>query len=121
MPEMGMVVDPSLPPPTTQPGYRIGSDAPTEWALHLVYPRELSGLVIALEPGLILGRGVPGLVPHETVSRQHAALHAGAQGLELEDLDSRNGSFVDGVRATERRLLFPQSLVRLGDVLAIVD
>jgi DNA-binding NtrC family response regulator len=118
---IGMAADPLLPPPTTQPGYRISSATPVEWALHLVYPRELSGLVIALEPGLTLGRGVPGLVPHDTVSRQHALLQAGARGLELKDLESRNGSFVDGVRATEAVPLLPQSLVRLGDVLAVVD
>src|SRR5688572_17678919 len=107
-----MAVGTSLPPPTTQPGYRIASSAKVEWVLHFVYPRELAGLVIALEPDVILGRGAPALVPHETVSRQHALVRAGARGLELEDRESRNGTSVDGVRAATPLPLLPQSLVR---------
>ena len=108
--------DPSLP----QSGY---SEAAL--ALLIVHPESLSGLRIALTPGLILGRAPEPSVAsifHPTISRHHAEVRAGgAGGLCLVDLSSRNGSSVNGVRATSPEPLAPQSLVRLGDVLGVVD
>jgi transcriptional regulator with GAF, ATPase, and Fis domain len=85
-----------------------------------VYPRELFGLELELEPELILGRDAPGLVPHETVSRRHAVIRSVARGLELHDLASSNGTAVNGVQATSPSPLGSQTLVRLGDVLGVV-
>lgn len=49
------------------------------------------------------------------VSRAHARIVSSPEGLVIEDLGSRNGVIVDGVR-TERALLAPGAMVRLGDV-----
>jgi DNA-binding NtrC family response regulator len=49
------------------------------------------------------------------VSRQHALLACGAQGVAIEDLESRNGVLVNGVRTRSARLR-PGDEVRLGPV-----
>jgi DNA-binding NtrC family response regulator len=48
-----------------------------------------------------------------TVSRSHAAVEEKAGGYVLRDLDSTNGTFLDGVRIREGYLA-PGSLIRLG-------
>jgi two-component system, NtrC family, response regulator AtoC len=74
------------------------------------------------EQGLVLGRGegsdVP--IPHASVSRSHARLEIGPQGIAIEDLGSANGVRVDGV-AVEGRCPVPLgALVELGTVRLIV-
>lgn len=49
------------------------------------------------------------------ISRHHACLHHGGEGLTLEDLDSRNGTFVNG-RRIRRGELSPGDLLRFGPV-----
>ncbi len=50
--------------------------------------------------------------PH--ISRRHAALLVTPRGLELEDLDSTNGTFVNGLR-TLRAILVGGETIALGD------
>ena len=51
-----------------------------------------------------------------SVSRRHAQIIDGPEGLEIEDLDSTNGIVVDGVRYA-RVQLRPGVQMQLGDVL----
>ncbi len=51
-------------------------------------------------------------VPDATASRRHAKLLTGAKGLTVEDLDSTNGTFVNGQR-------IKRALVQDGDVVSI--
>jgi transcriptional regulator with GAF, ATPase, and Fis domain len=55
-----------------------------------------------------------------TVSRRHAALDLGESGLRLVDLDSRNGTFVSGVRI-EGAMLEGGEMVRVGNSVIRVD
>jgi transcriptional regulator with GAF, ATPase, and Fis domain len=104
----------------------------------VVYPRELAGQVIELLPRLTLGRELTlapsedgrssppdsspfAVLTHPTVSRRHCAVEFGFGTPLLLDLGSSNGTRVDGVALTRRHVLAPQSVVRLGDVLAVVD
>lgn len=109
-------------------------DAPqsvrSEFALRLVFPRELEGQRIALGRGLELGREAPdalaegrrfAAVPHATVSRRHVLVHDAAGVTALEDLGSSNGTYVDGVHVTQCTPVAAQSVVRLGDVVGIVE
>jgi ABC transport system ATP-binding/permease protein len=48
------------------------------------------------------------------ISWRHAKLEKTTRGIEIEDLGSRNGTFVDGVRVTGRVLLKPGSEIALG-------
>lgn len=55
---------------------------------------------------------------HESVSREHAALHLSGGACEVEDLASKNGTSVDGrtLPSHQRTLLSPGSAIRIGDV-----
>jgi DNA-binding NtrC family response regulator len=54
-----------------------------------------------------------------SISRRHAELSVSAGALTLRDLGSRNGTWVDGVRAAQAVLL-AGSVVRLGDWVGVV-
>ncbi len=117
---------------STFPNAPSSTPALPQLALYVVYPPELAGLVIPLAPGLTLGRepslpasshaaGPFAMVSHPTVSRRHCAVELGFQTPILVDLGSSNGSKVDGVALSSRGVLRPQSVVRLGEVLAVID
>jgi hypothetical protein len=60
-------------------------------------------------------------VDDELASRHHARLHARADVLELEDLGSRNGTFVNGERLQGRRTLADGDRIRIGrQMIAVV-
>lgn len=75
--------------------------------------------------GLQVGRAPPSelLIDHPSISRSHARLEPEDRGWRLVDLDSKNGSFIDGTPAGGRSL--PRNAwLRFGDVtceLAEVD
>lgn len=50
------------------------------------------------------------------VSRQHAQIHSQANGFELEDLKSRNGTFLNGQLIADRTTLHDGDLIRICDV-----
>lgn len=65
---------------------------------------------------LVIGRDleVPARVDLPTVSGRHAELRLGAGGLEVRDLGSKNGTFVDGVRITDWARIPPAARLQLG-------
>ena len=65
---------------------------------------------------LIIGREVEGdcRIDLPTVSGHHAELRLGAQGLEVRDLASTNGTFVDGARISDWTVLGPAGRLHLG-------
>jgi pSer/pThr/pTyr-binding forkhead associated (FHA) protein len=48
------------------------------------------------------------------VSRQHAAIRVAAEGVSIEDLGGRNGTYVNGERVVGRRWLVPGDVIQLG-------
>ncbi|HEV8323202.1 MAG TPA: FHA domain-containing protein [Myxococcota bacterium] len=54
-------------------------------------------------------------MPSDQVSRKHARVIVGAEFLEVEDLGSLNGTFVNGERLVARQVLLPGDRVRFGD------
>ena len=52
-----------------------------------------------------------------TISSKHARIFRGADGFYLEDLQSRNGTFVNGERVTEKRRLADHDVIRFGRVI----
>ena len=73
------------------------------------------GLKFRVEAHATLGRSPDStiMLDDAEVSRQHARLVRTASGFELEDLGSRNGTFVNGTRIV-RQVLVPGDKVRLG-------
>lgn len=51
---------------------------------------------------------------HLAVSRSHAALHRVGEGVELEDLGSENGCYVNGARVRGRVAVAPGDEIRVG-------
>lgn len=83
------------------------------------YPPDSAASIRSIGPGdaLRIGRaGDSGLrLDHPSISRAHAELHPAGDAWQLHDLDSKNGSFVDGTRVTLARLDHACWL-RFGDV-----
>lgn len=85
----------------------------------IAYPPDQAAMARTLAPGLPLtiGRAPDAAlrIEHPSVSRQHGALRFDDGHWQLSDLDSKNGSFVDGIRVRQATLLRPCWL-RFGDV-----
>lgn len=58
--------------------------------------------------------GVPIRVIHPTVSLVHAELRRSGDGLELADLSSRNGTFVNGKRVSGSQVVHGDDLIQFG-------
>ncbi len=71
---------------------------------------------------LLLGRdGIVGAID-ERVSREHARVSHGPEGFVVEDLGSKNGTYVGGVRIEGQRRVPTGSVVRVGrSLLVLVD
>jgi putative peptide zinc metalloprotease protein len=65
-----------------------------------------------------IGRGEDNdvVIPHASVSRQHARLMRCDGGFELMDLNSTNGSYVDDRQIHGSALVSAGSRLRLGDI-----
>lgn len=78
---------------------------------------ELGGRRHALSPaGMVLGRSHDSdlVVADERASRQHASIDLQGDTWIISDLDSANGTFVNGERIRERALR-PGDEIRVGD------
>lgn len=76
------------------------------------------GMAHPIGPKTSIGRNHEGelVVLASSVSREHAELRKTDNGWHVRDLGSRNGTFVDGVRAQGRVNLNERSVVKIGDV-----
>jgi len=57
------------------------------------------------------------VVPDGSVSSKHARIERTPEGFAVEDLQSRNGTFVNGEKLEGKRLLADGDLIRLGKVM----
>jgi pSer/pThr/pTyr-binding forkhead associated (FHA) protein len=77
-----------------------------------------AGTEIKLGGQLLIGRattGVGRLGDDPELSREHARISRGPEGLAIEDLGSTNGTFVNEQRVSGRRLLQAGDRIRLGE------
>ncbi|MBP6899385.1 MAG: GGDEF domain-containing protein [Burkholderiaceae bacterium] len=85
----------------------------------VLYSGDQIGKRFVLEPGTqILGRAADAgvLLDDPSLSRRHAQLQVGADGVVLVDLDSANGSWVNDRRITAPQRLADGDRLRLGKV-----
>jgi serine/threonine protein kinase len=75
--------------------------------------------VLRMGQRFVLGRGrdVTVRVQDEKVSRRHVALELRPEGLQITDLGSRNGSFLDGEQLEGNRPIMarPEDVLQIGD------
>lgn len=84
----------------------------------VIYWLKYKGTFFPIRQGdSLLGRSPECLIilPSERVSREHAVVRQIHTGLEIEDLGSRNGTWVNGVRISRPTVLQPGDQVALGD------
>jgi pSer/pThr/pTyr-binding forkhead associated (FHA) protein len=76
----------------------------------------LAGRRVEVTSTLVLGRQAADLVVDDPqVSRRHAAVRPAGDALEVEDLGSLNGTWVNGTRIDGPTRLAPGDRVRVGD------
>jgi pSer/pThr/pTyr-binding forkhead associated (FHA) protein len=56
-------------------------------------------------------------IPDGSVSTKHARILRGSDGFEIEDLQSRNGTFVNGEKVNGKKALKDGDLLRLGKII----
>ena len=90
-----------------------GSASAAAGACYLVYLNR--NILLSIGENL-LGRGdeLGARVDHASVSRHHARITVGSQGAELEDLDSKNGTQLNGKLISGRVRLADQDEILLG-------
>ena len=66
-------------------------------------------------------RGVDFVVDAPLVSRVHCRLTAAGDGLDVEDLDSTNGTYVNGKRVRDRIRLAAGDRLGVGRVVLVVE
>jgi class 3 adenylate cyclase len=81
----------------------------------------LSGRELEVESQLVLGRGDADLVINDPeISRRHALIRANGDSFDIEDLDSLNGTWVNGRRISSARV-GPGDVIQLGKTLIAVE
>ena len=110
----------------TEPPRARGGESAARAQLIGVHPRPLRVRLDLDERPLVLGRAPddPSSAPivHRTVSRAHLQIAWDGVRHVARDLDSRNGSALDGLRLGARwRPLREGSVLRLGDVLLVYE
>jgi pSer/pThr/pTyr-binding forkhead associated (FHA) protein len=93
--------------------------APTSGRLVRMNGPQQERAIELVDPIAILGRGPTASIrlEDESVSKHHARLSVEQGVYHLEDLESSNGTFLNGKRVRERTELRPGDLVRLGAVI----
>jgi hypothetical protein len=76
-----------------------------------------SGEAFGIGPGLVIGRALASDITIEDsyASGRHARLYDRDGHVYIEDLNSTNGTYVNGARVSAQQLLRPGDTVRIGD------
>src|SRR5690348_3178770 len=65
---------------------------------------------------VVLGReGVDVVIDDDEVSRRHTAIRPGSRGIEVEDLGSLNGTFLNGERISDVATVTSNATLRVGN------
>jgi hypothetical protein len=110
--------DPTGPMLPAAPQRRPSGIDPTEAALVVLASDSLEpGSVIRASGTIMIGRGLDNAVAlpdDDFASTHHARIEIHREGARIVDLESRNGTFVNGERLVSSRQLEPNDVVRVG-------
>ena len=81
-----------------------------------------AGLTVDVDEELVIGREDTDLtIDDEEMSRRHAVVRRHANRLQVEDLGSTNGTFVDGSRIAGPTLLGGGAEIKVGTTVLVVE
>ncbi len=81
-----------------------------------------AGLTVDVDEEVVIGREDTDLaIDDDEMSRRHAVVRRHANRLQVEDLGSTNGTFVDGTRIAEPTLLGGGAEIKVGTTLLVVE
>jgi hypothetical protein len=81
-----------------------------------------AGLTVDVDEEVVIGREDSDLaIDDEEMSRRHAVVRRHANRLQVEDLGSTNGTFVDGTRIGEPTLLGGGAEIKVGTTVLVVE
>ncbi len=81
-----------------------------------------AGQTVDVEEEIVIGREDTDLaIDDEEMSRRHAVVRRHANRLQVEDLGSTNGTFVDGTRIAEPTLLGGGAEIKVGMTVLVVE
>jgi pSer/pThr/pTyr-binding forkhead associated (FHA) protein len=105
----------SSPQPTSPAPQRRSSTAPPTRLV--VVEGQQAGMTVSLEAGTVtIGRATDStlLLSDDYASNHHAEISASRGGVQLRDLDSTNGTYVDGKRVTGTTTVRPGQRIQIG-------
>ena len=115
--------EPTVLPPMTVTIAEVQAAVEERYLLALNGPLSGTTVEITTEPsivGRITGNGVIGL-NDSRISRRHLQVHRTDEGVVLTDLDSTNGTWVDGRQITGEHVVEPGSIIELGSTLLLLE
>lgn len=81
-----------------------------------------AGLTVDVDEELVIGREDTDLaIDDDEMSSRHAVVRRHANRLQVEDLGSTNGTFVDGTRIAEPTLLGGGAEIKVGTTVLVVE
>ena len=81
-----------------------------------------AGLTVDVDEEIVIGREDTDLaIDDEELSKRHAVVRRHANRLQVEDLGSTNGTFVDGTRIAEPTLLGGGAEIKVGTTVIVVE
>lgn len=107
----------SAPAPATQGG--LSTNQSVETPLVATLTADDGVMHPLLEESSTIGRTAANSIAlrDPSVSAKHARIVRGADGFTIEDVGSRNGTYVNSEKLSEKRLLAEGDLVRLGKII----
>jgi len=108
---------PAAPRPVA--GNGAGEQQSSELHCLEMEPGELIGDPVAINSSsLRIGRSAPAevILPHKSVSREHCIIGLANDELFVTDLNSTNGTYIDGVRISRGTILPVGSILKVGEV-----
>ena len=114
------VHEPAAPvAPTPPQSHPAEAESPNEIHCLEVEDGEFAGeLFTVAAAGAKIGRSAPAdiVVPHQSVSRQHCVLGVANDELVVSDLNSTNGTYVDGERVSRATVVPVGAVLQIGEV-----